>query len=216
MKSILDFLPDHTRKGSNEYAGPCPWCGGTDRFVVWPNQGKGGRFLCRQCQKKGDVIDYLRNGGLSYREALEALGLESSAGTQHGRSVGRLETVAVEVSHEARQARIASAQWITAATSFVENSLEQGETAFDDWQNTLRSKRIKMDTARKFKIGWNPFDQYPFCQEWGLDGNKLRLPRGLIVPTSRGVGVVSFKIRCADVSTGPRYWQVKGGGSECL
>jgi len=39
-----------------EYAGPCPGCGGRDRFRVWPALG---RFWCRQCNKKGDTITYL-------------------------------------------------------------------------------------------------------------------------------------------------------------
>ena len=39
-----------------EYASPCPWCGGTDRFIIWPGQG---RYFCRMCGKKGDFIQYL-------------------------------------------------------------------------------------------------------------------------------------------------------------
>jgi len=41
---------------TEEYSGPCPLCGGTDRFVVWPAEG---RFLCRQCGFKGDAYQYL-------------------------------------------------------------------------------------------------------------------------------------------------------------
>lgn len=44
----------HLRQvGSNEWAGPCPWCGGDDRFHVWDN----GYFICRaspsHCSRKG-------------------------------------------------------------------------------------------------------------------------------------------------------------------
>jgi len=63
-----------SRTKNGEYAGPCPWCGGTDRFRVWPGS-KGGRYWCRQCEKKGDGIQYLRDfRGLSYREACLVLG----------------------------------------------------------------------------------------------------------------------------------------------
>ena len=58
-----------------EYHGPCPVCGGVDRFHIWPQQGEHGSFWCRQCGKGGDAIAFLRTvDGLSYRDACTALG----------------------------------------------------------------------------------------------------------------------------------------------
>ena len=58
-----------------EYCSPCPACGGNDRFIVWPNKGENGRYWCRQCRKKGDLIDFLRwQKGMSFKEACEAVG----------------------------------------------------------------------------------------------------------------------------------------------
>src|SRR5450432_3998626 len=52
-----------------EYAGPCPFCGGKDRFRVWPNSERPG-FWCRGCGKRGDAIQYLRErDGLTFHEA---------------------------------------------------------------------------------------------------------------------------------------------------
>ena len=61
-----------------EYAGACPWCGGEDRFRVWPEEG---RFWCRSCEKRGDAIPhYLRDKrGLTFPEACNALGIEPRA-----------------------------------------------------------------------------------------------------------------------------------------
>lgn len=59
-----------------EYAGPCPWCGGRDRFRAWPESG---RWWCRQCGRRGDSIQYLRDcHGLTFTEAKRALGLDTS------------------------------------------------------------------------------------------------------------------------------------------
>lgn len=59
-------------KTAKEWAGPCPFCGGVDRFCVWPSDNK---YWCRGCNKKGDAIQLLRDlEGMSYREACEALG----------------------------------------------------------------------------------------------------------------------------------------------
>jgi DNA primase len=62
-----------TRGG--EYAGPCPWYGGRDRFWVWPHAERP-RYWCRQCNRNGDAIQYLRDlHGLTYHEACARLGL---------------------------------------------------------------------------------------------------------------------------------------------
>lgn len=79
MSSILNFLPcpeRFKRKGPREWAGPCPGCGGKDRFLVWPERPRGGAYLCRGCGAQGDGIQFLREfGGMSYPEACAALGL---------------------------------------------------------------------------------------------------------------------------------------------
>lgn len=38
-----------SRREGGEYAGPCPFCGGEDRFHVQPYREQGGRWFCRQC-----------------------------------------------------------------------------------------------------------------------------------------------------------------------
>jgi putative DNA primase/helicase len=66
----VQFLSKGHTKGG-EFAGPCPWCGGEDRFVVWPNHPSGKpEFMCRQCGKSGDAIQYLRDRhDMSFHEA---------------------------------------------------------------------------------------------------------------------------------------------------
>ena len=73
--TLLDLVSRDTQlkrvastKGG-EYAGPCPWCGGDDRFHVWPNDDHP-HYWCRKCDRKGDAIQYLRDRhGMSYQEA---------------------------------------------------------------------------------------------------------------------------------------------------
>jgi DNA primase len=43
---------------SEGFAGPCPQCGGTDRFSVNTRKQV---FNCRGCGGKGDVIDLVRH-----------------------------------------------------------------------------------------------------------------------------------------------------------
>jgi len=44
QQEVVDAYPGHLKKVGNEWTGPCPVCGGTDRFFVKPN----GTFHCRQ------------------------------------------------------------------------------------------------------------------------------------------------------------------------
>ncbi len=61
-----------------EYHSPCPGCGGTDRFCVWPEQKEGGTYYCRQCDKAGDLIQFLMDfDNLSFTEAAARLGRET-------------------------------------------------------------------------------------------------------------------------------------------
>jgi CHC2 zinc finger/Toprim domain len=59
------------RATSIEYAGPCPVCGGRDRFGVNIRRGL---WNCRGCGKGGDVIALAQHvEGLSFRDAVERL-----------------------------------------------------------------------------------------------------------------------------------------------
>jgi DNA primase len=52
-----------------EYTGPCPFCGGHDRFRVWPNDDRP-HWWCRQCEKHGDAIAYMvERGAITLQEA---------------------------------------------------------------------------------------------------------------------------------------------------
>src|SRR5438128_12353476 len=62
-----------TRGG--EWAGPCPFCGGRDRFRVQPEKGL---WFCRQCSPDGrwqDAIAFvMKRDGVPFAEACRILG----------------------------------------------------------------------------------------------------------------------------------------------
>ena len=66
------------RTGASEWAGPCPVCGGKDRFGV---NIKKQVWNCRGCGKGGDVIDLAQHaGGETFAEAVAALSGERPTG----------------------------------------------------------------------------------------------------------------------------------------
>ena len=58
------------KKSAKEYCGPCPKCGGDDRFSVQVD-----KFLCRQCHPKwGDTVEFESwKNGYSFRQAVANL-----------------------------------------------------------------------------------------------------------------------------------------------
>jgi phage/plasmid primase-like uncharacterized protein len=59
------------KAGGGEFAGPCPVCGGRDRFNVNIRKGI---WICRGCGKGGDVIDLLCHlDGCNFKEAIAQL-----------------------------------------------------------------------------------------------------------------------------------------------
>src|SRR4051794_895914 len=58
------------KESAKEFAGPCPKCGGHDRFHVTVDW-----FFCRQChEKRGDPIEYMRwLQGVGFQEACTLL-----------------------------------------------------------------------------------------------------------------------------------------------
>jgi phage/plasmid primase-like uncharacterized protein len=96
--SLADLVPSLTRASREELHGPCPFCGGSDRFVVFGN----GRGWCRQCNWKGDSIQLLRDrDGLSFREAKRRLGLDSSVPSRQAQKLATVHSFALATAKQA-------------------------------------------------------------------------------------------------------------------
>jgi len=201
------------QKTANELCGPCPWCGGKDRFTLFTEQGidNGGRFWCRQCGKNGDTITFLRElTGMSFREALTELGLPKkhhtgTPATQRRPSPPKppeFSPVAIQAPDE--QWQLKAAEIIFAATACLRDSPE-----LHQWLATERG--ISLKTALAFGLGWikediyRPREAFNLPQELNAQGNpkKVWIPRGLSIPViSRKGDILRVKIR-VDTSTDP-------------
>lgn len=73
-----DLRPLASGRPQGEHHGPCSFCGGTDRMVVWPSPRADGTppmWMCRQCSPEpSSAIDYvMRREGVGFKEALTIL-----------------------------------------------------------------------------------------------------------------------------------------------
>ena len=207
-----------------EWQGPCPGCGGTDRFQVWPAQyeGKGG-YWCRGCGKTGDNIQFLREfEGLSFKEACARLNMSLPQ-----RPDSRLPTA----SHHQQPAFVPAAHvppaalWQEKAEKFLSwsqaNLIEKREVL--SW---LAARGISRDTAVEFRLGLNigedGKDLYRPRKAWGLpevlkdDGRPkaLWIPRGLVIPYT--VDGVIHRIRIRRPEGEPRYYVLPGSSTAIM
>ena len=193
-----------------EYAGACPFCGGKDRFRVWPEED---RYWCRSCGKAGDSIEYLRERrGLSYVEACNVLGCDPGP-----RKGGPLP---VAMAWAPKEASSPADAWQEKARSFLDGAIsclwsERG-ASMRAWLHDV--KGLSDTTIRTAGLGLSLSDTFDPRECWGLppspkdDGTARRqwLPRGLVIPHIVGGTVHRMRIRRDDPGEGKRYVVVSG------
>jgi DNA primase len=203
--------------GGGEYAGPCPWCAGNDRFRCWPSQGKSGKYWCRQCGRSGDAIQYLRDyRKMTFLEACQYLGREPHLISLTG---GRQAMPA----WEPRTCASPGDLWQEKARNLVDDAAYHlwtptGKAALD----LLMAKGLTQDTVKKFSIGWITKDRWDAAPAWGLpetlkeNGKRKRLwfPKGITIPLCQGERVLRVRIRRPDGE--PRYYILRGSNSQAM
>ncbi len=185
--------------GSGEYAGPCPKCGGDDRFHVTATW-----WFCRQChEKRGDAVEYLRwRDGLGFAEACVALGGVDTGGRTY-LDKGGLSGQGDKPRASPRAAPSAevttkapAAGWQDRARAFV--GWAHGELMADtDALAYLLGRGLSPETIVKAKLGYNPRELYDKdLARWGISGMvAVWLPRGWVIPCEAG-GILQYvKVR---------------------
>ena len=210
-----------------EWQGPCPSCGGEDRFHVWPNQNETkGAYWCRGCGKTGDNIQFLRDfDGMSFRDACAELNIDLPDRPDH--EVGQPNPPPQYTKPAFKPTAYASPAdlWQEKAEKFVtwaQNDLLENASALA-W---LAARGINAETTRNFRLGWNPGepatatrpenDLYRPRKSWGLpeilkdDGRPkmLWIPRGLVIPYILDGFIYRIRIRRPECE--PRYYVLPG------
>ncbi len=184
------------KKTALESSSPCPFCGGKDRFIL---SLKSDRFWCRQCQRKGDAIQLVRDArGLGYLEACKAVGV---APREKSDKSFRAKPVPVRNAWTPKPDSLPSELWQEKAVALVEQcqrNLRKKEHQDDlDW--LILERRLTSETIRKFRLGWNTAG---FCDRrasWGLsetvDNASLYVPAGLVIPIYQDDKLIRVKVR---------------------
>lgn len=178
-----------------EYAGPCPWCGGQDRFRVWPVEG---RYWCRQCERSGDAIQYLREfRGLTFHEAcmwVEVIGVSPPKPTTES-----TRTAGESCSHSAPPRSWREKVWTIVSACEAALWGAGGANA----RRYLHERRgLREPTIRKYRLGYSPS---------GHRFHGLWVPQGITIPSSVGDELWCLRVRTPHSAPGKKYRHVSGG-----
>lgn len=243
--ALLDIAQNHIsglkKKTAKEWAGPCPECGGTDRFIVWPDKEA---WYCRGCDQGGDVIAFLRRfAGMSCPEAHEAAGMSCDSAAScpaaakcrlgdRAAAVSRpdpaMTTPAAKVAAEGifapAAARPPAELWRDSAAKLIERA-NADLLACPEQLAYLAGRGLPRGAVERFRLGWIGEDLYRSRQTWGLPEEisdktgkpkKLWLPAGIVIPFFGADGhPFRIRIRRHRVEEGrPRYYWLPGSGDD--
>lgn len=204
-----------------EYQGPCPDCGGEDRFHVWPHQNEGkGSYWCRSCEKTGDNIQFLRDfEGLSFKEACNQLNI--TIPERPGSRPSEYKKPEFIPTEHLKPADL----WQEKAEKLVgwaHENLIKNNTALE-W---LNKRGITEEMARRYRLGWNlgenGKDIYRARKAWGLpeirkSNGKLKalwIPVGLVIPYIIDGTIHRIRIRRPEGE--PRYYVIPGSSMNTM
>lgn len=203
---LLSLVGQDTQlhKTDGWYIGPCPFCGGRDRFNL-KQTPEGWRWFCRGCgdDRYHTTLDYImRRESLDFREALEWAALSTVGGGSRSSEESRKKTFSSML--QAEDSPRPGEAWQARALAFVEAcELLLWSEAGDRARDYLHQRGLKDNTLRSYRIGYNPSDTFESLESWGLPeeinekGNpkKVWIPNGIIIPCSAGGEYFYIKIR---------------------
>ncbi len=199
-----------------EYKSKCPKCeDGRDRFCIWPNQGKSGRYWCRVCDSKGDAIQFCREFmGLSFHQSCKKLKLNLDF-IKLNYKMRQIKSEFTPISEGA-----VCLKWQESARNFVHtthSNLLSDPMALE----ILYTRGFSLATIKRFYLGINHQNLFLKRDQWGLENQvkengslkSLWIPKGFVIPSYFDGKPIKLKIRRSDWQendTLPKYVEISG------
>lgn len=211
-------------KNGGEWCGPCPACGGNDRFLLWPERVDGPVYWCRGCGKSGDAIQFRRDFlGEDFKTAAAACGKEISSAPRGPRMAPPKRARAAAGDFVPAAHPMPGAAWVEKATALVAWAHEKliGPDGVEkrEW---LAARGIGAGAVALYRLGWLPEDMWRPRKSWGLaeekkDGRdkKLWLPAGIVIPLVIDGACWRIRVR-RFAGDGPKYYMLPGSSNRQL
>lgn len=183
MLALAERYTQLKKIAPREWAGPCPKCGGTDRFHVWPEENS---FTClgkndgrSGCGESGDTIAFIRwVEGVSFPEAVQRL---------TNCALPTVERIAAPAAAPRPQAQ--TGEWKQRATMLSSNAQQELVGRDKRGIEYLERRGINEDTMAKFYLGYAPAVSIP-----GTEG-KRKAPAIVMPWVSPVAGVFAVRFR---------------------
>lgn len=159
-RADIESLPNFRQKNSKECSSSCPFCGGKDRFLFWPDKGN---YWCRQCEEAGFIED-----GYSYQLTPEQL-----AEIEQRREQSKAEEL------QRREQAIKKAMTMEEKVIWYHRQVQK---ALSYWNG----QGLTSDTIERYKLGYtekcptyqeSPSYVIPIYREYNLVSIRHRLAR---------------------------------------
>lgn len=234
--NILDLLrtkvePTRIRKASGakggEWHSPCPLCGGTDRFSVFPEQEGGelcqkygllGTWACvRGCGKGGDLISWFTEiEGLTFKAACAELKIpmEGADKVKRGYRPLRMPQRAASSSFEPQTYAEPAEKWRQSATKLAIAAKER-LLQTTPILKYLAARGLSQEAVDRYGLGYiegekehpeclfRPRASYGLPPKIGKEGKQIRafrIPRGITIPAWSDSGqALRIRIRRRDI-----------------
>lgn len=178
----------------SEWHGPCPVCGGTDRFHV---NTRGNFCGCRKCDRRWDAVGiYAVVHRISPGQAArEILGVSTAKGQ---RKVTKIEPAKKE------EVIVRGPEWQTEARATIDKATESlFSTDHPQGLEYLTKRGFEVETLRAFQIGFDHAKFHPMMQ---------RRKPAIVIPWVVDEEIQAVKYRFLDVGHKERFSQ-KGGST---
>lgn len=164
LRELAGRYTELRRESASEMHGPCPWCGGDDRFVV-----NACNFYCRpgdgHCGRHGDAIEFLRMmNDIDFKEACAILS-------------GAIELAGPEAKRQA-EAKHAKTQEVRWNEQEQLAQLKREQTALmlaTEGQEFLLGRGLNRETWAAFGFGYNPRVSLP--NTWDAEKREYSYPQ---------------------------------------
>lgn len=174
-------LVGNLKKSGRYHVGPCPFCGGSDRFNV-KDTGDGQLWICRQCGdgKYKDAVAFLmKRDGVTFGELV---GESDSRPAPRASRRGRATKRTTQPRPEPRPVELAehpTEEWQIPALLAVAECCQtlrdqQTATARAAMRYLLENRGLTPETIRAAQLGYN--------EEWRNVGNNCWLAPGITIP----------------------------------
>lgn len=213
------FFKKKATTHGGEYKGPCPWCGGNDRFTIWPHKD---RYICRQCDKRGDLIQYIRDKkGLSYYQACIEAGDE-----ERFKKMFSKKGLDENAKWEPRETIDPPDAWMEnlEREAFIAHKYlcSMDGLLYRTW---LANRGINSNTIKKARLGWIKENKYFSRKSCGLEKEfdldtgkekKIWIPSGLSIPFFKNNKIIRLRIRQSSNQSSNPYIIVTGSNTSYM